>query len=367
MPEQFLDIGELVRRTGLEESQIRFYESAYAALLPPKVPVGAEWRFSPQAVDAFRRVHAFCVSGQLHQLTPITDAPSPQDLHPPPQQPAPRGRILAVTSGKGGVGKSNVALNLSVLLRKNERQTLLFDADMGTGNQHILAGLPRRATLVDCLRAGAPIEQAIQPGPLGLAVIASGSGIEELADLPAEARQVFIAQLRALAAGVDALVIDTGTGIARGVIEFAALGDLLIVVTTPDITAITDAYGLIKALARRSATVPVGVVVNNAPSAALAKDVFNRLEQCAASFLSLGLRYLGPVYRDPAVPRAVGRRRPFVLDAPDARCSRSLTRVCENVMRTLDALPDRPSDPHAAGNPRGTGTLGHGNTITLSH
>lgn len=360
------DIVQVAAQTGLEESLIRYYEATYAPLFPPKIPAGAELHFDTQVVPLLRDIHRHCsAAGRALDLSALQRllTPTVSEVSTQPRKP---GVTITVTSGKGGVGKSSVALNLGVLFRQANQRVLLFDADLGTGNLHILAGIKRGPTLLDCVRCGAAVQDVICPGPLGMGLVAGGSGIAELAALPDAVRHNFLTQLRHLTCAVDRLVIDTGTGIGPAVVEFATAADFLVVVSTPDITAITDAYGIIKAVSRIAPTKPIGVVVNQTPSAALAIEVFHRIEQCAARFTDMALTYLGPVYRDPAVGRAVAHRKPFVLDAPDASASRSLRRVVQNLENRIHHTLDRQEVMGTPVTHRGTGTDRFGNAIPIS-
>lgn len=240
---------------------------------------------------------------------------------------ADRARVLAVTSGKGGVGKTSLVANLAVALSGRGRQVVVLDADFGLANLDILLNLNPARNLGHLLRGEArPEEIPVEVLP-GLRVIPGASGVEELADLDPAARERLVAEAGRLAAGAEFFLIDTAAGIGRNVVDLCAAAREVWVVTNAEPTALTDAYGLIKVLWAREPEARVGVVVNSADDEAAARAVFGRLDEVVRRFLGRAVEWAGYVVRDEHVARAARRQAAFVSAfprSPAARCVQAL-------------------------------------------
>ena len=330
--ERGLSIQQLCGETGLEESLVRFYESRYGRLFPPRRLDGMELRFAPETVDILLRLHELVESGETDieavelQLSEASEEPAPG---------ACGAASLAVTSGKGGVGKSNLSLAISMELARRGFSVLLLDADLGSANQHILAGVRPAVTLDDVVLHGRGIEKLVTPGPQGVGIVAGASGIYQLANLNPLQRRTLQNVLARLRARADVLVIDTGTGLSDNVVGFAAGADEALVVSTPDLTSITDAYGMLKTLDRMNATARLSVICNRVQSGHEGQRVFNRLSACTARFLSRPIHYAGHVFRDSSIERATAARVPFLQYSPEGRAARSLRRVADGIALRL--------------------------------
>ncbi|MCR4419903.1 MAG: MinD/ParA family protein [Clostridia bacterium] len=231
-------------------------------------------------------------------------------------------RALAVASGKGGVGKTNLVVNLALALGLRGRRVVVLDGDLGLANVDVMLGLCPRYSLYDVLKGECRLEDAVLEGPANLRLIPAGSGIAELADLDGGQRVQLVNSLRRFLAGAEFLLIDTGAGIGRGVMSLLSTADEVIVVVTPEPTSLADGYALIKVLGQGRLHSRVNLVVNRAESAAEAQQVLRRLALVVNRFLDIELRYLGFVYNDPAVPKAVARQQPVVLSHPHSRAAR---------------------------------------------
>ncbi|MBE7560736.1 P-loop NTPase [bacterium] len=334
-----LTIEELCGRTGLEESAVRFYEARYPQLLPPRRLGRDEVLFAPETADVLLRLDGLFRAGTS---SPEALAARLEECGRSASR-AGFAQVLAVTSGKGGVGKSNLALALAIEMSRRGLSTLLLDADLGAANQHILAGVSPAATLDDVVLHGRSRELLVTPGPEGIGLIAGASGIYQLANLnPLEKRTLF-GVFSELEARADVLVVDTGTGLSDNVVEFAARADEVVVVTTPDLTSITDAYGMLKTLARLGSEGRLGVVANRVQSVMEGEAVYRRLLVCSERFLGRGVEYLGHVYRDGVIERATGARRPFLLLAPDSRAARCVWRIADEIFPRLCRRKTAPS------------------------
>ena len=236
-----------------------------------------------------------------------------------------RGQVLAVVSGKGGVGKTMVSVNLAVIAARRGLRTLIVDGDVGLANADILLGVRPQRTLLDVLAGRCGASDAIVRGADGVALLAGGSEASQLARGPAELSrlQTLLAEL---GRGFDRVIIDCGAGIAEPVLQLAALADERMVVVTPEPTALVDGYAMAKAVSDAGLG-HAQVVVNFALTLTEAESCFHRLEAVAARFLPLRLRFAGGIPRDEAVRRAVMRRRPVVQDEPTARVSLALSQL----------------------------------------
>ena len=233
-------------------------------------------------------------------------------------------RVLAVTSGKGGVGKTNIAANLSVTLAANNQRVILMDADLGLGNLDVLMNIQTRYNLSHVVSGTRTLEQIIQVGPCGVEVICGGSGIETLANLSHFQRQRLLDEMQTLQNKADQIVIDTGAGIHSSVVAFCLAADQTLVVTTPEPTAITDAYAMIKVLSSQNYTGRISVLVNMAQTLAEGKKVYRQIAEVSGRFLNTAVYEAGVLCKDEHLIQAVRRREPVVQAFPKADVSNAL-------------------------------------------
>lgn len=236
-------------------------------------------------------------------------------------------RIIAVTSGKGGVGKTNFAINLALMLARAGERVVLLDADLGLANVHVLLGVSPRFHLQHVIRGQKALAEILFPAANGVQVIAGGSGIAELANLGDGQRQRFIEKLAALDSLADVVLVDTGAGLSRNVLGFVLASDEVIVVTTPEPTAIADAYATIKVVSRQSPGARLRLVVNMAATRAEADATAERLCLVSKQFLNVDLDVLGHIPNDPAVPRAVRAQKPLAIDSPNGPATKAIERM----------------------------------------
>lgn len=234
----------------------------------------------------------------------------------------PRGTILAVTSGKGGVGKTNVVINLAASLARFGHRVGIIDADFGLGNIDVLLGLTPAFHVGHVLTGEKNITDIAIQGPLGVKIIPAGSGIRELTALNAVQWRRFHKIIQAVSAELDFLLIDTAAGISDNVVDLLQLAERVLVVTSYDPAAIVDAYAMIKILTTAARKKDIGIVVNATRDADEAGVVFRQLDIAATKFLERSLRFDGYIVADPGVREAVLGQRPIVDHLPQAPASR---------------------------------------------
>ncbi|MBE3580468.1 MAG: MinD/ParA family protein [Thermoanaerobacteraceae bacterium] len=241
-------------------------------------------------------------------------------------------RSLAVASGKGGVGKTHIVVNLSLALARRQKRVMVLDADLGLANVDILLGLVPRWDLGQVVRGEKELREIVIEGPAGVRLIPGGSGVHELADMTNQQREGLIQGLSRVTAGTDFFLIDTSAGISRHVLSFAAAAGEAIIVTTPEPTALTDAYGLIKGLSRLG--VKIHLLVNRALAAGDGREAAARLQATARRFLAVEISLLGIVPEDRAVGLAVREQRPLVLHYPSSPAARAIEEVAARLAGT---------------------------------
>jgi flagellar biosynthesis protein FlhG len=234
-------------------------------------------------------------------------------------------RVVAVTSGKGGVGKTNFSANLAVLSAKAGRRVLIIDADLGLANVEILFGLKPRHHLGDLLAGTLTIDQVLAHGPQGIRVLPAGSGMQSLTHLDAAQKRVLIAALDPLEDEFDLVIIDSGAGIGDNVLFFVGAAQEAILVVSPEPTSLTDAYATVKVLSQQAGVRHFSVVVNTAPHELRAREIFEKLNAVTDRFLKANVRYLGYLPRDENVHRAVMAQRPLLDAFPQSPYSRALS------------------------------------------
>ncbi|THF81248.1 MinD/ParA family protein [Cohnella fermenti] len=236
-------------------------------------------------------------------------------------------RIITVTSGKGGVGKSNFSLNFALSLQRRGFSVLLFDADIGMANIDVLLGTPAEYNLFHLLKREKTIWDIVQTGPGGLKFIAGGSGFKDLIRLSEEELEYFADQIGKLHGHFDFLLFDTGAGLSKETLRFITAAEETIVITTPEPTSITDAYALIKMVKTMGHEVQFRLVVNRVADEKEGRQTANNIQQVASKYLNLELPLLGFVPDDSHVMKAVKRQSALFLSYPDSQANRGIERI----------------------------------------
>jgi flagellar biosynthesis protein FlhG len=251
-----------------------------------------------------------------------------------------RATVIAITSGKGGVGKSNIAVNLAVKFAGAGKEVILLDADLGLANADVLCNLDLPFNLSHVIARKKEVREVMYKAPGGFRLIGGASGLARMADLTEFDRQRLISALGELEQSADIILIDTGAGISPNVLSFTRAADDVLVVTTPEPTAITDAYAVVKVISKDGQTRRVSLLVNQAQSPSEGKVVYERIAAVAKKFLNVSLLDAGHVLADDDVRSAVRKRVPFVIGAPRsqaAHCVAQLAmRLAEGVAITVE-------------------------------
>lgn len=251
-----------------------------------------------------------------------------------PQRPL--ARVITVTSGKGGVGKSNTAINLAIQFRKMGQQVIILDADFGLANIEIMFGAVPKYNLCDLIYQGKSIQDIITWGPMNVGFISGGSGIAGMSNLSIDYLNYIIRNLVELDEMADTIIVDTGAGISDAVLEFLVASGEILLVTTPEPTSITDSYSLLKALNRHprysSEISQVKVIANKVFSEAEAESLYAKLEAVVGRYLKIPITYLGMIPHDNQLAKAVMQQMPVSIDNPRARSALAYEAIAAKLM-----------------------------------
>ncbi|KQY52722.1 MinD/ParA family protein [Lysobacter sp. Root494] len=254
--------------------------------------------------------------------------PSP-DSHPNPSQVAtgtaatgttgtPAPRVIAVASGKGGVGKTSVSINLAAALVNAGQRTLLLDTDLGLANVDVMLGLSPRFTLADVFAGRCELRDTVLEGPNGLMIVPAASGKRHMTELTPQQHVGLVHAFSELDVPIDTMVVDNAAGIADGVLTFCQAAQDVVVVVCDEPASVTDAYALIKVLSRERGVTRVQVLANQVQHAVEGRQLFEKLERVTSRFLDVTLSYLGAIPRDEWLRRAIQRQESVVDAFPSA-------------------------------------------------
>jgi len=244
-------------------------------------------------------------------------------------------RIITVTSGKGGVGKTNIATNLGIAYAQMGKKVIVIDADLGLANVNVMMNLIPQYNLYHVIRKQKKMSEIILDTDYGIKLVAGASGFSKIANMTEEERNAFISEMFTLS-DADIIIIDTSAGVSRNVLGFVAAADEVIIITTPEPTAITDAYGIIKIIATEvdNLNINLKMIVNRVGTAMEGKRVADRMISIAGQFLNLKVEYLGFIYEDSLVSQSVLRQRPFMIVDPKGKASVCLRHIVSRIEKT---------------------------------
>lgn len=244
-------------------------------------------------------------------------------------------RIITVTSGKGGVGKTNIAVNLAIAYAQTGKKVILIDADLGLANVNVILNMIPQYNLYHVITKQKKMTDIILPTEFGIKIIAGANGFSRIANLSEDDRASFIREFETLSSA-DIVIIDTSAGISNNVLGFVEAADEVLIVTTPEPTAITDAYGMIKIIATETDCLKLNLkmVVNRVHTAAEGARISDRMTTIVGQFLNCKVEYMGFIYDDPIVSQSVIRQKPFIISEPTSKpaiCVKHLVNRIEKI------------------------------------
>jgi flagellar biosynthesis protein FlhG len=257
----------------------------------------------------------------------------PRDTDGSPRRRKSHARVIAITSGKGGVGKTNIVANLGFALSRFGKKVLILDADLGLGNLDVLLGVAPKYNISHVIRGDKKIEEILEEGPGKMRILPAASGIQELTQLAHDQKMQFFTHLDRLIDDVDILLIDTAAGISSNVMDFVVMAHEIVVVVSPEPTSITDAYALMKVLSLKYAEKSCRLLVNMVAGPSEAEDVSRQLGLVIDRFLDIHIDYIGYVPRDEKLTRGVKRQRLVSELYPDAKSSHCFTELARRLIK----------------------------------
>lgn len=256
-------------------------------------------------------------------------------------------RVIAVTSGKGGVGKTSFSVNLAIQLSKRGKKVVIIDADFGLANVEIMLGIRPQYNMADLIYHEMNIDDIITKGPLDIGFISGGSGVQDMVNLDKEQVKILIPKLVRLDSLADVIIIDTGAGISDSVLEFVLSSPEVVIVATPEPTSITDAYSLLKTVNRSKDFMveekKIQIVSNRVGTREEGKEIYDKLNIVSTKFLNIHLEYLGAIMQDSNASKAVIEQKPVSLAFPNSVSTRCYQEI-GNKMLEIDAIDDEPKE-----------------------
>lgn len=248
----------------------------------------------------------------------------------------PNARVITVTSGKGGVGKSNVAVNLAVQMQKQGKKVLIFDADFGLANVEVMFGAIPKYNMSDLIYHEKGIRDIITEGPMGIGFISGGTGVAGMNNLSKDQVLYLVRCLRELDELADVILIDTGAGISDQVLEFVLASPEVLIVTTPEPSSLTDSYSLLKTLYKNPnfnrKNTEIHVVANRVTTAEEGQQVYEKLRSVVVQFLQGELQYIGMIPQDAALEKAVRQQQTVSMQNPNARSAKAFELLASNLL-----------------------------------
>jgi len=252
------------------------------------------------------------------------------------KEQAPAARVITVTSGKGGVGKTSLSVNLALQFQEQGKKVVILDADFGLANVEIMLGIRPQYNLADMIFKNMSIEDIITEGPMGVGFISGGSGVQDLVNLDKDKLKKLIAKLVKLDSLYDVIIIDTGAGIADSVIEFVLSSPEVLLVVTPEPTSITDAYSLLKAVNRKKEfnreQKSIKVIANRVGDDSEGKEIYEKISVVASKFLNIQMEYLGYIPLDKQLTNAVVEQKPISIYYPNSDSALRIKGICAKLL-----------------------------------
>lgn len=244
-----------------------------------------------------------------------------------------RAKVISVTSGKGGVGKTSITVNLAIALSQKGYRVVIIDADIGLSNIDVVFGIVPKYTLLDSVNNERGILDILCDGPLNIKFISGGSGVQELINLDRNSLDAFIANMSLLDHIADFILIDTGAGLSDTVLNFVLSSEEVLLVITPEPTSITDAYALVKTVSRVKKDSKINVLINRADNENEARNVYNNFAMVSDRFLGMKLETVGYLPFDNLFTKAVKMQRPYLLNDPKNSTSKLISEIADLIIK----------------------------------
>lgn len=249
-------------------------------------------------------------------------------------------RVITVTSGKGGVGKTSVSINLAIQFRLQGKSVIIFDADFGLANIEVMFGAIPKYSLADLVFRGKELKDIIAKGPMDIGFVSGGSGITGFGDMTKDQITYLVHKIRELENMADVVIIDTGAGISSAVLDFVVASNEVLLITTPEPTSITDSYSLLKSLNRhadyRQEQMVVKMIANKVSSYEEGQNLFSKLDVVVSKFLKVNLKFLGVIENDPNMSKAVYAQKPISLAYPESVGAKNIKQITEVLLDMKD-------------------------------
>ncbi len=244
-------------------------------------------------------------------------------------------RIICITSGKGGVGKTNFTINLAIELSKLNNRVVIIDADLGLANIDVVLGTIPKYTLLDVIHNDKSIEEVMVTGPNNIKIISGGSGITELVDMSLSSIQQLIEKFHSINNYADIILIDTGAGLSNSVLSFVLAAQEVIIVTTPEPTSITDAYAMIKVINLKEKNKKIKIIINRVGNITEGNTAFEKLKNAVKRFLLMDLYKLGYIFEDSSVIKSVKKQVPFTVEYPNSIASKNVKSIAIRLINDI--------------------------------
>jgi flagellar biosynthesis protein FlhG len=251
--------------------------------------------------------------------------------HQQPENQGKQMRILSVTGGKGGIGKTTLSVNLAMAFAKMKKKVLLFDADLGLANVDVLLGLTPEKNIYDVLSGDCTLEEACIEGPHGLKIVASASGVQKMADLSSAESVALIQSFSSLTDDIDIMIIDMASGISSQVMDMTHASQDVLVVICNDPSSLMDSYAVIKILHQKYARGRFGIIVNKVKNSFEGHNVFTKFQQTVAKFINISMHYIGHVPYDDYISIAARDRVSVVDKYPQSNAALSFNNMCHGI------------------------------------